>query len=73
MKTSLKLIVIILGVVMGTVPALAEVVDTEKPFSVIQFSALPENRGLSGRLLDRKYEEYRQGRLPKVNSQTRLR
>ena len=28
----------------------------------VQFSGASENRGISGRLLDRRYEEYRSGR-----------
>ncbi len=30
--------------------------------SIIQFSEAPENRGIHGRMLDRRYEEYRNGR-----------
>ena len=48
------------------VPAFAaEATGTsEKPMSTLQFSELTQNHGLSGRVLDRKYEEYRSGRVP---------
>ena len=33
-----------------------------KQLTIIQFSEAPENRGISGRLLERRYDEYRSGR-----------
>ena len=34
----------------------------DRTLSYIEFSDLPQNHGLRGRILDRKYEEYRRGR-----------
>ena len=59
---SLFLIVVLVA------PALANDagVSTTKPLSIIEFSRLPENGGLVNRMLERKYEEYRHGRVPRT-------
>ena len=56
----------ILAVVMvAAVPAFAAESATSGILSYKEFAALSENRGTPvGRMLDRKYEEYRQGRAP---------
>ncbi len=70
MKINLKVVALVSVILTGTMPAFAEVVGTGKPLSSIQFSERSENRGLSGRVLDRKYQEYRQGRLPRTTLST---
>ena len=71
MKTNLKVMAIVSMMLVGAMPAFAEGVGSVgAPLSSIQFSELSENRGLSGRLLDRKYQEYRQGRLPRTTLST---
>lgn len=39
----------------------ATATSSRKPASFVEFSKLPENRGINGRLLERKYEAYRGG------------
>lgn len=57
--------------VLTSVPAYAETgVGSGKTLSIIEFSTLPQNHGLRGRVLDRKYEEYRQGRVPRTTLST---
>lgn len=57
---------VLLGVaVMTAAPAFAETAAAGKTLNYGQFAALPENRGIpAGRMMDRKYEEYRHGRAP---------
>ena len=51
--------------VLGVAPAFAETAGaSDRTLSIIEFSALPQNHGLSGRVLDRKYDDYRSGRVP---------
>lgn len=70
MKASLKVIAVVSVMLVGTVPAIAEVAGAEKPLSILQFSELSESRGLSGRVLDGRYQEYRQGRVPRTTLST---
>lgn len=66
MKTNLKVLAVMALMLAATLPAFAESVGTtEKPLSIIQFSQLLENRSVHGRLLERKYEAYRHGRVPR--------
>ncbi len=37
-------------------------VSTTKPLSIIEFQSLPENHGMTWRVIQRRYEEYRSGR-----------
>ena len=70
MKKTIAYVVLAVAV-FGGAPVYAETsVGSDRPFSVIQFSDLSQNRGLSGRALDRKYEEYRQGRAPRTTLST---
>lgn len=65
MKTTLGVLAVV-ALMLAAVPVFAESAGTDqKPLSIIQFSRLSENRGVDGRLLARKYEEYRQGRVPR--------
>lgn len=63
-----KLLAVAIVAVMGlaAVPGYAATERAAGTLSVIEFSNLPENRGVSGRMLDRRYEEYRQGRVPQT-------
>ena len=47
-------------------PVLADeqAVESPKVMSFLQFIEQPGNRGLAWRLLERRYQEYRKGRLP---------
>ena len=61
MKRLVGLIAVL--VVMGGTPVYAnEAASSGKFLSIIEFSQLRENHGVEGRMLDRRYDEYRQGR-----------
>ena len=64
---NLKVLAVAALMLVGALPAFAEpVARTEKPLSIFQFSRLPENHSLQGRVLERKYQAYRQGRIPRT-------
>ncbi|MBI3252830.1 MAG: hypothetical protein HYZ52_05935 [Candidatus Omnitrophica bacterium] len=48
--------------VLGAVPVYAEGVSGSQTVSFIDFSAAPENYGAPQRLLQKRYDDYRQGR-----------
>lgn len=60
----MKKIVSVIGLlaVMATSAYAVESVSSTKPMSIIEFSQAKENRGIQGRLLERRYQEYRNGR-----------
>lgn len=60
----MKKIVSVIGLlaVMATSAYAVESAGSTKTLSIIQFSEAPENRGIHGRLLERRYQEYRNGR-----------
>ena len=61
MKRLLGLIAVL--VVLGVVPAYAnDMASSGKLLSFTQFSEVPENHGVHGRVLERRYDEYRHGR-----------
>ena len=61
MKRLLGLIAVL--AVLGGTPVYAnDAASSGKPLTFIQFSEAPENYGVHGRALDRRYDEYRQGR-----------
>lgn len=41
-----------------------------KTLSYIEFSGLPQNRGVDSKIVNRKYQEYRSGRLPATTLDT---
>lgn len=52
-------------VVLGGTPAYASDASSAgsgRLLSIIEFSQAPENHGVQGRMLERRYTEYRQGR-----------
>lgn len=64
---ALGLLFLAVFVLAGFAQAAVEGKGSEKPLTFIQFSALPENRGLHGRWLQHRYEDYRKGRfIPKT-------
>ncbi len=66
MKKLMTCAVLVL-IVLGGAPAYAQTgAASEGTLSIIEFSRLPENRGLQDRILDRKYDEYRHGRVPRT-------
>lgn len=50
--------------VIASLPAYAAEGAAAKTLSYIEFSRLDQNRGLDSKLVTRKYQEYRSGRLP---------
>ncbi|MBI2094843.1 MAG: hypothetical protein HYT89_01595 [Candidatus Omnitrophica bacterium] len=47
-------------------PVAAETAMGNRPLSFVEFSALPDNHGAPLRLIQRKYEEYRSGRVART-------
>lgn len=56
-----KILMVAFAVVLFAAPAFA-VESGTRPLSILEFSAAPENRGMSQRLVERRYAEYRNGR-----------
>ena len=66
---SAKMLVVLMALVFIAGPVMADSASVgvpEKPKSFIKFMGEHMNIGLDWRILKRKYEEYRQGRLPKA-------
>ena len=69
MKRFSRVVWLALGIAFVGVPAYAMEgtagTGTAKPLSVIQFSDAVENHGSHFKLIQRKYDDYRSGRLPR--------
>lgn len=57
-----KIIALMFVVAFFAAPVYAETGSSGKLLSSIEFSSVPENRGMPQRVIDRRYEEYRNGR-----------
>jgi hypothetical protein len=55
---------VLMTAVLSGAPVYAETgVGSDKALSIIQFSELPQNHGVPSKLLNKKYEDYRRGRV----------
>lgn len=59
-----KVIALIFAVAFFAAPVYAESGSSGKLLSYVEFSSVPENRGMSKRAIDSRYSEYRNGRFP---------
>lgn len=68
MKNNVGLLAVMFVMLVGSMPVYAAVEGSStgatKPISFVEFKTLPGNYGVPEKALNKRYEDYRKGRLP---------